>query len=210
VYREVVDTFVEWCDLNFLNLNVKKTMELIFDFRRDQNEHVPLHIKNESVKVVSKYKYLGVYIDDRLSFHDNIQVLYKKCIQRVRYLRELAGLKIDHVILSLFYKSIIESVVAFSIVSWYGSSTRKDQKKLVKIFRIVKKLGIEADNLHEIYQRSCHRLACKIIKDHDHPLHHKYVYLRSGKRLLAIKHRTNRYGNTFIPSSVKLLNFMSR
>jgi hypothetical protein len=44
VYREVVDTFVEWCDLNFLNLNVKKTMELIFDFRRDQNEHVPLHI----------------------------------------------------------------------------------------------------------------------------------------------------------------------
>ena len=63
-YMLEVNEFVKWCDVNYLNLNVKKTMEMFVDFRKDRNEYETLSIKNEDVKVVRSYKYLGVYIDD--------------------------------------------------------------------------------------------------------------------------------------------------
>ena len=51
---------VKWFDVNYLNLNDKKTMEMFVDFRKDRNEYETLSIKNEDVKVVRSYKYLGV------------------------------------------------------------------------------------------------------------------------------------------------------
>ena len=90
-------------------------MEIIVDFRRDKCVHEPLCIKEEQVNIVKKYKYLGVYIDDQLSFGENIHKVYCKCLQRLCYLRELASLKVDHTLLSLFYKSIIESVISFCL-----------------------------------------------------------------------------------------------
>ena len=66
-------------------------MEIIVDFRRDKCVHVPLCIKEEQVNIVKKYKYLGVYIDDQLSFSENIHTVYCKCLQRLRYLQELAS-----------------------------------------------------------------------------------------------------------------------
>ena len=38
----------------------------------------------------------------KLSFSDNIQHLYGKCIQRVKFLRELVSVRLDQNILTLF------------------------------------------------------------------------------------------------------------
>ena len=100
--------------------------------------------------------------------------------------------------------------MSFCIVSWYGSSTKKDQNKLCKILRAAGKLGIATRNLHEIYKPQCYKLACKIKKDSKHPLHCKYVVLKSGKRLRSAKQRTGRYGNTFVPSSIRLYNHVTK
>lgn len=208
-YSGQVDTFVEWCDSHFLNLNVNKTMEMIIDFRRNRDAHDSIAIKEESVKVVNCYKYLGVMIDDNLNFSENIHHVYKKCLQRVRYLRELANLRIDTVILTLFYKSIIESVLSFCILSWYGSSNKKDLKKLCKIIKIGQRLGIKTQNLQEIFNDSCLKMASKIMGNMDHPLNNCYMYLNSGRRLMVPKHRTSRYGKTFVPSSIKYFNYVN-
>ena len=37
----------------------------------------------------------------------------------------------------------------------------------------------------------------------DHPLHDKFVFLRSGKRLMSPKQRTSRYANTFYHQVLK-------
>lgn len=206
-YTRQVDIFVEWCDSNFLNLNVKKTMEMIIDFRRTRDAIVPLSVKDEDVKVVNCYKYLGVMIDDKLNFSENIHHLYKKYLQRIGYLRQLANLRIDTVILSLFYKSLIESVLSFGIMSWFGSSNKKDLKKLYKITRISKRLGIKTKNLQDLSHDSSFRMVSKIMKDNEHPLHNCYVYMKSGCRLMVPKQRTSRYSNTFVPSSIKYFNY---
>ena len=205
-YLRQVDIFVTWCDSNFLNLNVKKTKEMFLDFRKIKNDYMDLSVKNENVEVVNSYKYLGVIIDDKLSFSDNAQHVYKKGIQRIHYLRILKDINVDRKILCLFYKSIIESVLIFGIITWFGSAKKKDQNKLSKIVRIARKKGVEARSLQDLYNDVLLKLATKIIDDPLHPLHKSFLFLRSGRRLSVPKHRTSRYGKTFIPSAIKLYN----
>ena len=50
----------------FILLNVKKTKELIIDFRKSDNVHENIIIKTEVVERVADYKYLGVFFDDKL------------------------------------------------------------------------------------------------------------------------------------------------
>lgn len=209
MYLQQIETFVLWCDTNYLNLNVKKTKELVIDFRKVKSENVPIVIKNECVDVVSSYKYLGIYVDDKLNFSENVHSVYKKCLQRVRHLRELANLRIDIDLLSMFYRSIIESVLSFGIVTWYGSSKKADQKKLSKITRIGCKMGIKPKSLLELYNERSLKLVGKIMKDTGHPLNKEFTFLRSGLRLMVPKHRTSRYGNTFVPSAIKYFNFVN-
>ena len=59
-----VNNFVSWCNDNFLNLNVKKTKEMVIDFR--VKNHVPdtIVIANEQVERVKEYMYIGMIIDD--------------------------------------------------------------------------------------------------------------------------------------------------
>ena len=43
-YRLLIDNVSSWCSDNFLNLNVKKTKEVIFDFRREKDDLVNVKI----------------------------------------------------------------------------------------------------------------------------------------------------------------------
>lgn len=209
LYRKQVDAFVSWCHANYLNLNVKKTKEMVIDFRRRKAEHPPLEIANEPVQIVKNYKYLGVIIDDGLRFADNAHHLYVKCIKRLHYLRILNNINVDRKILSLFYNTIVESVLAFAMVTWYGSSLSTDQNKLNKIVKAARKMGVNTKNLNIIYDEACMKMLTKILKDKDHPLHHKFEFLKSGRRLRVPKHHTARYAKTFVPHAIKLYNSKS-
>ena len=57
-----VTRFVNWCDENLLVINVRKTKEIIFDFRKIKNVLTPLRIKNVDVEIVDEYKYLGTHV----------------------------------------------------------------------------------------------------------------------------------------------------
>ena len=49
-------------------------------------------------------------------------------------------------------------------------------------------------------------MAEKILKDSHQRLCNCYVFLRSGRRLNVRRQRTNRFRNTFVPSSINLYN----
>ena len=145
-------------------------------------------------------------IDERLSGSDNVQYVYTKCLRRVHYLRIMKNVNVCKTILSLFYKSVIESVLLYCIVCFYKNGTKKDVKKLGKIVRIASRMGADTVCLENLYRSSSHKLAQKIVKDICHPLHHEYQFLRSGRRLRAPVQRTSRFKNSFVPSSVRIWN----
>ena len=108
-YFSEVNRFVQWCDSHFLLLNVKKTKELIFDFRKMNNNHLSITIKNEVVERVSVYKYLGVVFDEKLDWVKNSENLQSKLEQRLFFMRKLAGFKVDKAILNIFFEHCIMS-----------------------------------------------------------------------------------------------------
>ena len=48
-YSQEIDHFVEWCDRNFLNLNVKETREMIVDYSKPPKNFRPVNIKGDNV-----------------------------------------------------------------------------------------------------------------------------------------------------------------
>ena len=87
-YRETIHWFVKWSEEHFLLLNVKKTKEMIIDFRRNQNPPTPFLINNE-VERVESYKYLGVTLDIALNWNPHIMNLLKKLNTRLYFLGTL-------------------------------------------------------------------------------------------------------------------------
>ena len=59
--------YQNWCDKNYLYLNVSKTKEMCIDFRKNQRSPNPVYIKGEAVERVDTYKYLGVVFDSKLT-----------------------------------------------------------------------------------------------------------------------------------------------
>jgi len=74
-YYSQVFLFVQWCRDHFLDLNVPKTKELIFDFRQSNNSHELVKIRSESVEQVKEYKYLGVIFDEKLDWRSHCNKL---------------------------------------------------------------------------------------------------------------------------------------
>ena len=70
--------FTTWCDDHYLLLNVKKTKELLIDFRIKKDPLQPITIKNEVVDTVDSYKYLGVTIDSNLDWHAHSSFVQSK------------------------------------------------------------------------------------------------------------------------------------
>ncbi len=77
-YFSHVSLLNEWCEESFLEINVGKTKELVLDAKKTKNVFVPVKVNNEPVEVVSNFKYLGTLIDNKLSFSDNSDLIYKK------------------------------------------------------------------------------------------------------------------------------------
>ena len=70
----------EWCKESFLETNAGKTKWLMLNARTNltTNVFVPVKRNNEPIEVVSNFKYLSSVIDNKLSFSDNIDIIYKK------------------------------------------------------------------------------------------------------------------------------------
>ena len=78
---------------------------------------VPVTIDQQSVEVVSSFKYLGTVVDSKLSFNDNIVYVYKEAQQRLYLLRKLRGFGVGSHVLESVYRCLVESVLSFNIVT---------------------------------------------------------------------------------------------
>ena len=206
-YTQEVDCFVDWCDNNFLNLNVKKTKEMIVDFSKSPNGFSPVNIKGDNVDIVDEYKYLGNIIDNKLKGNLNVSNIYKKCNQRMYFLRKLKNVKVDGTILTLFYYSIIQSVLSFCISSWFGACTKNEKDKLSKIVKCAKRLGCNnIKSMEELYNDAVNVKREKIMKNENHPLYSCFQLLPHGVRLNVHYSRTDRPKDGFVANAINLFN----
>ena len=72
---------------NNLQLNTRKNMEVMVDFRRSRVDHTPLFINGDSVERVSSFKFLGVHISKDLTWSLNTMVITKRAQQKLHFQR---------------------------------------------------------------------------------------------------------------------------
>ena len=180
-YFDAIVNFNSWCDQNFLNLNVKKTKEMVIDFSRKSQSYTPVTIDDENVEVVTEYKYLGFTIDDKLTGSSHVKKMYKKANQRMFFLRKLKRISVDNLILELFYKSIIQSVLSYCLVCWFGNTCRKDRNLINRIMKSASRMGVMCSFLDMIYDDLVSSKLLKIQDNSLHPLYDCFVSSSSAR-----------------------------
>ena len=121
LYHKQIENVVNWCDKNYLYLNVSKTKEMCIDFRKNQSCPKPVYIKGEAVERVETYKYLGVVFDSKLNWKENINSVLKKVNTRLYCLRKLRSFGANSGMLVIFCNAVICSIIvhgSFCLLGW--------------------------------------------------------------------------------------------
>ena len=204
-YFDEINRFIQWCKTNFLILNVSKTKEIIIDFRLKKNILPPVLMNDQAVEIVDKYKYLGLIIDDKLNWRDNCKILLGRLNQRLYFLRRLRTFNFSPYSLKMFYSSIIESIICFGISCWGCAICIEDRNKINKIIKKASKITkCELDYFDSLYEKAVHRKFMYILKDKTHPICDSFSVSGRSGHVLQPAARTERYKNSFIPSSVRV------
>ena len=205
-YRKEIDSFFKWCDFNFLELNVSKTKEMVFDFRKTKTEIEPICIHGTRVETVTDFKYLGTFIDSNLNWKTNTQRLVAKANQRMYFIRKLKSFRVCNDILFLFYQCVIQSIITSCITVWYGNLRAKDIRKLERVTKAASKtIGLDVKHIHSIFESAITSKLCAIMQEPKHPLYASVVVNRSG-RIRAPCTNTKRFRMSFLPNACHLFN----
>ncbi|TWW77451.1 hypothetical protein D4764_12G0008410 [Takifugu flavidus] len=155
------------------------------------------------------FKYLGLWLDNRLDWTSNTRQLYKKTQSRIYFLRRLRSFNICRKLLWMFYQSVVASVLSYAVVCWGGSATKADLSRLEKLIRRASSVvGMKLKPLATVTERRTIDKLRSIMDNDRHPLHTVIHSQRSliSQRLRLPKFRTNRLGNSFIPRAIRLFN----
>ena len=130
-YLHQLQSFVEYCNTNFLQLNISKTKEMVIDFRRSVLRPPPVFIDGVEVERVSSYKYLGVHLTDSLTWGDQVDALIKKLNSRLYCLRKMAIFKVRTDVMNMFYNATIYGVWRYCLITW--GVTKADKERIDSI-----------------------------------------------------------------------------
>ena len=127
-----------WFNLNKLSLNASKSNYMIFGNRKKCPSHSDLMIGNSRLIQVRSTKFLGVIVDDKLSWTDHINTVNKKLssaafvIRNVRY-------KINFEVSLKLYDTLALPYLTYCNIIWgnacktYVKNTVRIQKRILKM-----------------------------------------------------------------------------
>uniref|UniRef100_A0A665T724 Reverse transcriptase domain-containing protein n=1 Tax=Echeneis naucrates TaxID=173247 RepID=A0A665T724_ECHNA len=208
-YRSLVNDFVVWSQRNHLHLNTSKTKELVMDFGKSRPCPRPVLVRGDEVEVVGNYKYLGVWLDNKLDWSCNSEHLYKRGQCRLYFLRRLRSFNICRKLLQMFYQSVVASALFYAVVCWGGSTSTKHSNRLDKLIRRASSVvGTKLDSLVTVAERRSRNKLLAIMDNASHPLQPVISAQKSllSDRLLLPRCRTNRFKDSFVPRAIKLYN----
>ena len=145
-------------------------------------------------------------IDQNLDWQEHTNNVHKKFNRRLFFLRKLKQNKIQEKLLSLFYKSALESILTFCIIGWGGNSRQLNKTKLDRLIRKAGKITSSSyTNFDSLLTSLSLKKIEKIEKDQNHPLQNEIIRSKRTNRVILIQCKKERYRRSFVPSAIKLL-----
>ncbi|XP_062896713.1 kinesin-like protein KIF6 isoform X3 [Mobula hypostoma] len=184
-------------------------------FRRDyadnitieDNKHLLKQRYTEAKSLGEKVNQARNKITSSLSGSNQAESTAKKAHRHLYFLRKLKKFGLSTKTLTNFYRCTVESILLGCITTWYGSCPVQNRKKLQKIVNTAQHITqTNLPSLDSLYTARCRSSAARIIKDATHPANTLFLPLPSGRRLRSLKTHTARFGNSFFPTVIRLLN----
>ena len=204
LFLNEIERFVSWCARHSLQLNVSKTKDMIFDFRKNETDHPVIEIGDERVERVSDYKYLGVTVNEKLDWSVHADNVLSKVNQRMYFVRKLNCFGIDSELVSLFYKAAVQSLFSFCVIVWGGNLARKTTQRFDRVARRVSRMtNVGQMTFVEVFDKFCMRKFDSILKDDTHPLFSLITFSARSKRIILKRTNRERYRNSFLPYAIR-------
>jgi len=130
----------DWFKANRLSLNLQKTNFVLF---RSSRKSLPvsdysLSIENSEISQVKSAKFLGVHIDEHLTWNVHINNIENKIAKNVGIMTKISYLLPSHILQKLYY-ALIHPYLTYCNISWASNySTRLDrlmklQKRAIRV-----------------------------------------------------------------------------
>ena len=125
-----------WLAANKLSLNISKTKYSLFHYKQKKIITYPnIEINNNKLSLVKHYKFLGIFMDDTLTWDVHIHYISNKISKTVGLLSKLKSFFPKLILLNI-YNSLILSNINYGITCWsFGQCTRIEtlQKRAIRI-----------------------------------------------------------------------------
>ncbi|KAL4127027.1 hypothetical protein QTP88_011225 [Uroleucon formosanum] len=156
-----------WFNLWRIKINENKSSHTTFTLRPITSPSVTLN--NETIPRVSSVKYLGIHLDQRLTWATHIKTKRKSMKIKLHKLRQLLRSKISLSDKTLVYKQLIRPALTYGIEIW--GSTKNSNLNLLQSFQSISlRFMTNAPCFRafkgELLQNAgpllhCHRIPCK-------------------------------------------------
>ena len=122
-----------WFQNNLLNLNFTKTHYLEFRLSKHHTANIQIQHNHKYISKETQTKFLGLILDDTLTWRQHTDLLIKKmssvsyALRHVKYSLPLDTLK-------LIYYAHVHSIMSYGVIFWGNSPSA------IKVFRLQKKI----------------------------------------------------------------------
>ena len=213
-YQSFIDKMVSQCDEKNLLLNPKKSKEICFinknvkhkDLLKSKLENIIIH--DAVVPKCEKTDYLGVRIDEKLSFSFHVSKLLSTCYYIISSLSYVLSFCNFEARFHLF-KSVIVPQLVYAVPVWYHFILEKDKERIRKFLKYTSKIlhldfFVLVDTVNNRANCEFVNMVSKINEQNKHPLHNSlHCLLQFTNRNLRNKNivpkfRIQVYKNSFI------------
>ena len=122
--QKALNELESWCRRWRVKLNGEKSNLIFISRCRDKElENHALHLFDDIIRPVKNAKFLGVEIDNQLSFSKHINAIENKTTKRMNVLKVLARNDVEPKCLIKLYKCYIRSVIEYGSSAFLATST---------------------------------------------------------------------------------------
>ena len=128
-----LNSMVKWCDSNKLSVNYKKTKVMKFGAKNllKKLDQPSIFINNFKLDIVDHYKYLGITMDQRLTFDLHLNNAISKMSEKGYLLRKIRPY-LDVKTSLMIYKAMVLPYAEYGDI-FYGHASAKKRKKIQKL-----------------------------------------------------------------------------
>ena len=230
IMEREVEKVLTWLSTNRLLINLKKTHLMVFT-NKQRPQEISLKVKDNIITETSESKFLGVIVDNKLSWASHIKYISNKISKSssiIRYLRY----SFPKAILKTLYMSLVLPYISYCNIIW-GSAFKTVLKPIVilqkKSIRTITKSNFlehtkplfktcKLLNVNQLFDLNCAKLIFKILNTEQYPIYkmkllhsqanHNYN-TRNSALLRPPFERLKRFMISFFNNGIRVWNSLS-